>query len=167
MRVDLLVSIEDLPNCFFFWHLKLILRITQSIDNTNKLTLLCQFPYKVLLIFPPRNGQGVSFEFKMQISSMRYVKLFLPLGIDKSPGLSSLLVEPTCDISSCYLNQWLHFRFYSILLYKLGEIIHIIKEGYPYIVRRIVCLQFRENVIPPFMIGLRNQLFKLICCTLF
>lgn len=154
MGVDLLVAVEDLPYCFLFWHLQLVLCVAQSIDYSYELTLLRQFAYKILLVFPPRNGEWVALEFKMQIPPMWYIKLLLPLRINESSGLSCLFIKPTRYISSSCLYQWLDLRFISILLNEFCEIIDIIKEGYPDIVGRVVGLQFGENVIPSFMIRL-------------
>jgi hypothetical protein len=107
-----------------------------------------------LLVFPPRNGEWVALEFKMQIPPMWDIKLLLPLRINESSGLSCLFIKPTRYISSSCLYQWLDLRFISILLDEFCEIIDIIEEGYPDIVRRVVGLQFGENVIPSFMIRL-------------
>ena len=65
MGVDLLVTIEDLPYRFLFWHLELVLCVAQCIDNAYELALFCQFANKILLIFPPRNGERVALEFKV------------------------------------------------------------------------------------------------------
>ena len=85
---------------------------------------------------------------------MWYIKLLLPLRIDKSPRLSCLFIKPARYISSCCLYQRIDLGFISIFLYEFCEIINIIEEGYPDIIGGVVCLEFGENVIPSFMIRL-------------
>ena len=103
----------------------------------------------------------------MQVLSVGYVELFLPIFIDKSTRMPGLLIEPMCDISSRSFNERFDFRNVPITLNKGCEIVDLTEESNPDIVRGIMTLQFRKDVILPFFIGFREELFGIICCTLF
>ena len=167
MDVDLFVSVKDLPNSLFLRNLELILSVTQSIYNSDELTFLCKFSNEKLLVLPPRNGQRIANKLKVKISSLRDIELFLSLRIDKSSRLFRLFIKPTRDISSRGLDDGVYFWQMPIFLNQLGEIVDIIEKGNPNIVRCVVRLKLRENVVPAFMVGLWYKFFDIICCTLF
>lgn len=154
MNVDLLVSVKNFPNGLFFRNLKLIFSIAQSIDDSDELTFLCEFSNEKLLILPPRNGQRIANQLKMKVSSLRDIELFLSLSIDESSRLLCLFIKPTRDISSRCLDDGVYFWKMPILLNQLREIVDIIEKRNPDIVGCVMRLQFRENVVPAFMVGL-------------
>jgi hypothetical protein len=55
----------------------------------------------------------------------------------------------------------------ATLLDELREVVDVIEEGDPYVVGRVVGLQFGEDVVASLVVGLRQQLLGVICCTLF
>ena len=103
----------------------------------------------------------------MEIFPLRDVYLFLSVFIDKSSRPFGLFVKPMRDIRPCSLNDRLGFRKMPVLLDEGAQVVHIAKKGHPDVVGSVVALQLRENVVFSFFVGLRDQLFVIICCTLF
>lgn len=125
-----------------------------------------QFAYKVLLIFPPRNNQGIFLQIQMQIFFKRNIKLLHSFRVNESARFSCLFVKPICYICSCGMYNRLNFSKMPIFLYKVSQIIDIIEKSNPNIVRGVVTFKLGDGIVSSFVIRFGNEFFDIICCTL-
>ena len=117
MDIDLLISVKDLPNCFFSWHLELILCIAKSIDNSDKLWFFSQLTDTIALVLPPRNRHTIISYVKVKIFSIWNVTLFITIFVDKCTRPSCLVIKPWSNITSCCFYDWVDFWWMPVFLY--------------------------------------------------
>lgn len=103
----------------------------------------------------------------MQVLALRNVVFFLTVCIYKGTGASRFLVKPVSDVCPCCLNHRFDLWQVSVFLDEGSQIVDIVKEGHPDIVRTVVLLQLRQDVVSAFFVLFGKQLFQIVCCTLF
>lgn len=154
MDVNLFVAVQNLENGLLFRDFKLIFSIAESVDDSDELWLFGQLSNAEVLVFPPRDGQGVVLDIKVKIFPIGNVELLLPISIDKCPGASCLLIKPMGDVSSSYLDDGVDLWKMPILLDESGEVVYISEEDDPNIIGGVVGLEFWENVVSFLLVGL-------------